>query len=850
MKRIAWVAALTLLAGCNEELDLGRVEGLLELPEYIDFGDVQIGVTASETLTLQNKGTGAVVVARFKAGPELSGSAYQFILPQDGLTVSAGRSEEVSVRFQPFQASETPYSVVVTLELADGTTATVELRGRGVDSGLEITPNPLDFGTVLVGTARTLELTLTNRLSEAVVLRSKDHAGGKATAISSSGNGTFELDVAVNANGALLDGALLAPGATITVPVTYRPDPSDLSGQDRARWTLANCEYPLCEVQVDLRGKGTTSALQCDPAGLVFGPIPPNQTQTLAATCTNVATDDIEILSWSLEPGTAGEFQLPGGSRPQTLAPGASVDVEVSFTPTQTTWDTAAMPAGQLAVASRHAQGGVLDPVLVSLAGRAGGPTIVVTPAALHFGDIAVGTSHAKLLLVENRGLEPLLVSQVDGDVAGLGAFTTDATAFTLDPGASTVVTARFAPQTAGMLSSQIRFHSNDALNPQLDVPVEGRGLTLPPCAYQITPTSLLFGAVPFSRTAVQGVRISNVGNDPCLINDLDITPTTFGATTAFTLVNGPQSGVMLAAGAALDVPVEYAPVTPGGDRAHLTWYISDPANPNPSVLLYGVGEPLVQVQCPAPITTQAGVPVTLSAMGLALGANITGYTWAITNAPVGGIGTPNQWLPAPPTAATETFLPYIVGVYDIQVTITDDLGRMAGCTTQVTAEGEGLQVTMTWNGPGDVDLHVHNGTAGSPWFDGLNDCYYGNTTPVWDSAFPTSTGPNPELDFDNTSANGPENTRILVPEVGRTYTIGAHNFSNAAGRIVTIDVYCGGVLPQQTFTSAPLNGSTAGNCTANDFWKVAQVTFTSQNTCTIVPLNTVVASSVACTAF
>ncbi|MCA9552454.1 MAG: choice-of-anchor D domain-containing protein [Myxococcales bacterium] len=663
---LALGVALTFLAGCNDDNDLGRVEGVLDVPDFIDFGDVQIGVTAKKVVTLKNSGRGSVVITGFKGGADISGSAYQYILPQDRVTVSAGTSEEVQVAFQPFQASETQYVVQVNIELADGTSITLELRGRGVDSGLEITPNPLDFGSVLVGTSRTLELTLTNRLSDAVVLRSTDHRNGKPEAQSSSGNGTFDIDVAVDANGSLMAGALLAPGASITVPVTYRPDPSDLAPQDRARWTLSNCDYPLCEVQVDLRGRGTTAALECAPAGLVFGPVPPNQTQTLTVTCTNVATDDIEVLSWSLEPGTASEFLVPGGSRGQTLAPGGTLDIDIDFTPTQTTWDTAAMPTGELAVASRHIQGGPLDPVLVTLTGRAGGPAIQVTPSALHFGDIGVGTSHSKLLLVENRGLEDLVVSMVDNDVAGTGAFSTDATAFTLAPGSSTVVTAAFSPVTTGQVSSQIRFFSNDALNPQIDVAVDGGGLALPPCAYRITPTQLLFGAVPFTQTVTQGVRIENTGNDACLINDLDIIPTTFGSTTAYTLVNGTQTGVTLASGAYLDVPIQYRPVAAGGDRAHLGFYISDPNNSNPTVLLYGVGEPLVQVECPPPITTQAGVPVSLSAIGTALGANITGYAWAITNAPIGGIGTPNQWLPAPPNAPTETFLPYIVGVYDI----------------------------------------------------------------------------------------------------------------------------------------------------------------------------------------
>ena len=42
-------------------------------------------------------------------------------------------------------------------------------------------------------------------------------------------------------------------------------------------------------------------------------------------------TDDIEVLSWSLEPGTASEFLVPGGARGQTLAPGGTLDIDIDF---------------------------------------------------------------------------------------------------------------------------------------------------------------------------------------------------------------------------------------------------------------------------------------------------------------------------------------------------------------------------------------------------------------------------------------------------------------------------------------------------------------------------------------
>ncbi len=854
MGRGYWVLGFLALAattvGCEED-ELTEVQGELGVPEVIDFGDVQVGMTAKVDGKFTNGGRARIEITKF-SGEGLAGSRRQFILPrlaQEGLAINAGREELVLFEFQPFEAAAEPYEVSVVVEIAGEEPRTLILRGRGVVSGLEITPNPLDFETVLAGASRTLELTITNRLSIPVTLRSLRNQGGRPEARQNAGSGQFTIDTEVDSQGLLNGGMEIAPGASIVVPVTYSPDPSDPESGDRARWAVSNCDFELCTVQVDLRGQGTTAALACTPEALDFGAVNPGRTRNLSLVCTNIAADEITVDGWAFDGGTDAEYSLGTPSQSQVVAAGASVSIEIAFSPTQATYDMGIMPQGSLLVDNSHSLGGQLNPVRVQLNGRAGGPTLVVTPIALHFGEVAVGTRNDKVFLVENRGLEPLIVSMVNPDRDNTGMFSVDAMPFNLNVGTSSIVTVRFAPTTTGTVASAVQLSTNDSLAQTFDVLVDGSGISLPPCNYRTTPTRLNFGAVIFGQTAILGTRIENLGQDDCLINDLEIMPRTFGSTTAFTLVNGNQTGVLLAPGASLDVPVEYAPVSAGGDGADLGFYISDPMNPNPRVPLYGVGEPLVQVQCPPPIVTQAGVPVTLTANGIASGATITGYAWALTSFPLGGQGTPNQWSPNPPTAITETFLPYIVGTYDIQVTMMDNAGRLASCTTQVIAEGEGLQVTMTWDGAGDVDLHLHNGTTTSPWFT-TDDCSYTDRTPAWDAAFPAATGPNPELDFDNTSSNGPENTRVLVPIVGHTYTVAAHNFSRSAGRRVTIDIFCGGTLPQATYVSRPLVGSGSGNCSTNDFWKVAQVTFTSQNTCTVIPVDTYGPSSAACAAF
>jgi len=293
---------------------------------------------------------------------------------------------------------------------------------------------------------------------------------------------------------------------------------------------------------------------------------------------------------------------------------------------------------------------------------------------------------------------------------------------------------------------------------------------------------------------------------------------------------------------------VAFTPDHAGGAQAWLTFYVSDPQNPAPRIPLRGVGRPLLEVICPPDVTTPAGDPVVLALHADGIGT-VVAYDWSIVSAPAGGIGTPDQWSPAPPTSATEAFLPFIVGVYTLQATVTDDQGRQAACTTEVTAEGRGLRVTLTWDGPGDVDLHVRRRMT-MPWFTD-DDCYYANRTPEWDPSWPRSEGPNPELDFDNTTANGPENTRINVVVVGEEYTIGAHNFGRAQGRRATIQIFCGGgTVADATFTSRPLQGNDGGTCTANDFWKVATVVFENQSVCRITHLDEYPTSQEMCSHF
>ncbi|MFO0653289.1 MAG: MopE-related protein [Polyangiales bacterium] len=239
-------------------------------------------------------------------------------------------------------------------------------------------------------------------------------------------------------------------------------------------------------------------------------------------------------------------------------------------------------------------------------------------------------------------------------------------------------------------------------------------------------------------------------------------------------------------------------------------------------------------ITCPADASMFAG---DARAFTVTTGGVLRGLTWAITSAPAGG-DTSARWTPSPAASATETFAPLIVGDYRVQVAGVDGLGVTRSCAFTVRAASRGIRVELTWNGTGDLDLHMHNNVSGA-WFDGVNDCHYANMTPAWGAA----------QDVDSVSANGPENIRLNAPVTGQTYTVGVHNYARGAGRTATVKVYCGAssTTPAAVLVSVPLAGTAAGNCTANTFWKVADVSLRADGTCLVTPLATYVPSSSAC---
>lgn len=582
--------SLGLILACGDAGRTDQLAGQLDLPELVDFGEVQVGLEVHRELSVRNLGSAPVEIVAVEVPDSFETARHEFAAPRAPFRVSAGGTHTLDVSFVAFAVSEVPVESRITfvtdLETESGEPLRYSalVRARGIHSGLLVEPQPVDFGTVLVGSSKTLTVRIRNGLDVATPVRTRVDGAGRPEISVSGANGQFEIVSDVSRDGSLLGpGGLLAPGATVAVQLRYTPRLGPESLEDTGRWVLSNCDGLACDRTIILTGRGTNAAIACDPALLDFGDVNAGSTVSRRLTCRNQAHDAVTVTGWEIRPGSDPGFTVDAyAGQIAQLAPTQSFDLDVRFRPNL---EGGGLRAGVFAVKGRNPRANVdLSPAEVRLEGSAGGPDVRVAPSHLAFGRVAVGTTSRLRLLVENVGRKELLVSGVRGGVA---PFALEDLPFVVQPGQARTVEVDFSPLAPGEHQGALTVQSDDPDQPSLTVALSGRAEELPPCSYLVTPESVNFGMVEILRPSTQGVRIQNLGQSDCLVNNLQVAPS---SASAFGLGQGAVAELMLPPGQSLTTIVEFLPAAEGRHEGIFSFYISDPARSHRDIPLSGVG--------------------------------------------------------------------------------------------------------------------------------------------------------------------------------------------------------------------------------------------------------------------
>jgi len=144
------------------------------IPSGVSFGNVTVGVTNTQTLTIRNPGTAALSLSQ----ASLSGAGFTtsgLALP---LSVAPGGSASFTVGFAPAAASNFSGSITL-ISNAPNSPLVIPLSGAGIATILHLSASPasLSFGNLTTGNSATQGITISNTGNSSVSI-SKISAGG------------------------------------------------------------------------------------------------------------------------------------------------------------------------------------------------------------------------------------------------------------------------------------------------------------------------------------------------------------------------------------------------------------------------------------------------------------------------------------------------------------------------------------------------------------------------------------------------------------------------------------------------------------------------------------------------
>jgi hypothetical protein len=513
----------------------GTEAGISVTPASVNFGNVGVGSSSSQTVTVNNTGTANLTISQDSvtgAGFSVTGLSAQTIAPGSGISFSAV--------FAPTAAGGASGSISLTTDAANSPT-TIALSGTGTQAALSVTPSSVNFGSVAVGSNDSQAITLKNVGSTSLVISQESVAG---TGFSVNG----------------FSAQTLAPGNTTTFNAVFTPT----AGGNASGSISVTTDASASPTTVALSGTGMQAGISATPSSVNFAGVVVGSSSSQAIALKNTGTENLTISQDSV---TGAGFSVNGLS-PQTIAPGNSVTFNAVFAPA-----AAGGASGSISVNS-NAPG---SPMTIPLSGSGTQAAISISPSSVSFGSVVDGNVNSQPIILKNTGAASLTISQ--DSVTGAGFSVTGLSAQTIAPGSGISFSAVFAPTSAGSVSGSISVTTNAPGSPAT-ISLSGTGTTTT-LSLGASPTSLSFASTNVGSNSSLAVTLTNNGNSNITISGVNST------NAAFT-TNGAGAGTILTPGQVATLNVVFTPTAAGSASGTVT--VASNATSVPAISVSGTG--------------------------------------------------------------------------------------------------------------------------------------------------------------------------------------------------------------------------------------------------------------------
>jgi hypothetical protein len=393
---------------------MGVIVKLRVEPQTVDFGTVVTHSALTKSITVTNQSALDLTVK--ESAIEGNGAtlfAYDPVTAATSFTLPAGASQSISFTYQPVVPSVLSMLDVAHIILAPsiGPPVIVTLQGVALESGLLLTPNPMDFNFVQPGQISAKTLRIKNIGNQAINVTQ--------VSVTNPGGGVFAIP-----SGMITSATALSAGNELDIPVQFSPTGDALYSGEISVVSNDN----LGHAAVSLQGFGGGAAISCAPLALDFGVVAAGIGSTQFVLCTNTGTDvtnhpEAGLLIGNLPTSTAAFDVTPAPGTPQGyLRAGQTVVLDVAYVPSQATIDSATLTV------QSNAPNPPTPPV-INLSGQGivvGKCNYDIAPISLNWGEVP-GTDknlrYTQAYTIENLGPNTCVVDGLRLSQSNGGAF-------------------------------------------------------------------------------------------------------------------------------------------------------------------------------------------------------------------------------------------------------------------------------------------------------------------------------------------------------------------------------------------------------------------------------------------
>jgi len=461
--------------GHGYQVDFGDaivVPDITVSPMDINCGFIQVGVSSSSyNVTVTNDGTANLTIGTITLAGANPGDFTIVSDNASGQILIPGASANVSVRFNPATTGSKNAQLQIPSNDPDENPVSVTLSGYGSPvpvPDIDVMPSSISFSppVVLGNTSTAVTVTIRNTGTANLTIGTITLAGANPG------------DFIISSDNA--SGKSLPPGTATTVQVSFKPTNT---GARAGSLEIPSDDPDEDPVYVPLSGTGIEPDIEVTPLSVDFGFLLIGDTSApRIVAVTNNGTADLTIGLISITGPDAPQFAIVSdNASSQVLAPGASANVSVNFTPS-----AAALQSANMTIPSDDPDE---NPVNVLLSGTGTvtppKPDIDVSPPNINYGSINVGSSSAAItVIITNTGTANLVIGAITLAGSNPGDFVVssdNASGKSLPPGTVTTVQVSFKPTATGLRNASLQIPSNDPDEATVNVTLSGTGTTAPP---------------------------------------------------------------------------------------------------------------------------------------------------------------------------------------------------------------------------------------------------------------------------------------------------------------------------------------------------------------------------------